>query len=214
MAFEIQAELRTIFGKKVKTLRQEGKIPAEVYGREADNLSIQIDEKSLRKVLSGAGSTNLIAISVDGQRPLMALARNIQYSPIKKSLLHVDFYTVIMTETVSVTIPLVIVGESKLVKDEGGTLVTGLNSLDIEALPADLPETVEVDISQLKSFSDSISVADLAIPAGVTIHSSLDSMVATIQPPRLAEELEALDEEIVETIIGEDTGIDESEDEA
>jgi large subunit ribosomal protein L25 len=207
MAYELQAETRTVYGKKVKTLRQVGKIPAEIYGRGRENQSIQIDGKTLRRVLDEAGSNHLISIQVDGQSSVMALARDIQYSILRKDLLHVDFYTVIMTETVEVTVPIHLVGKSPLVDDEGGTLVSGLNFLEIEALPGNLPEAFEVDISVLENFSEAILVSDLTIPEGVTVHSSPDSMVATIQPPRLAEELEAI---LEETVVAEE-GIAEEE---
>ena len=214
MAYELQVETRTVFGKKVKTLRNEGIIPAEIYGRGRDNISVQIDEKTLRSTLREAGLTNLISIQVDKQTPVMALARNIQYSTLKREVMHVDFYAVIMTETVNVSVPIVIIGQSPLI-EEGGTLVTGLNSLDIEALPSDLPEAIEVDVSGLESFSDSISVADLTLAEGVTVHSSLESLVATVQPPRLEEEIEEeIDlEELEEGVEGEDEeGADEEVD--
>lgn len=209
MAYELQAETRTVYGKKVKTLRQAGKIPAEIYGRGRENQSVQIDSKTLRQVLDEAGNNHLISIQVDGQSPVMALARDIQYSILKKDLLHVDFYAVIMTETVAVTVPIHLVGESPLVDDEGGTVVSGLNFLEIEALPGSLPEVFEVDISVLENFSDAILVSDLTIPEGVTVHSSPDSMVATIQPPRLEEELEAILEETV--VVEEEEEVAEEE---
>ena len=208
MAYELQAETRTTFGKKVKALRRTGKIPAEIYGREADNISVQIDAKNLRRVLSEAGATHLISITVDKEaEPVMALARNIQYSPVKRDVLHVDFYKVIMTETVSVSIPIIIIGESPL-SVEGGTLMTGINILDIEALPANLPESVEVDVSGLINYADSILVSDLNLPSGVTIHSSLDSLVATVQPPRLSAE-EETSAEITEMELDKDDGDEE-----
>lgn len=201
MAYELQAETRTVYGKKVKTLRQAGKIPAEIYGRGRENQSVQLDSKTLRRVLDAAGSNHLISIQVDGQSPVMALARDIQYSILKKDLLHVDFYAVIMTERVALTVPIHLVGESPLVDDQGGTLVSGLNYLEIEALPGNLPEAFEIDISVMKNFSEAILVSDLAIPEGVTVHSSPDSMVATIQPPRLEAELEEI---LAETVVAEE----------
>lgn len=198
MNYTLDAETRTIFGKKVKQLRQVGKVPAEIYGRETDNQSIQVDGKTLTRVLQEAGSTNLIEVKVDGKQAINALARNIQISPVKRDLLHVDFYAVIMTETVTVSVPIQLIGESTLIKDEGGTLVSGLNELDIEALPGDLPEVIEVDISTLESFSDSVSVADISLPDTITILSNLESMVATIQPPRVEEDFDAIDAELAE----------------
>jgi large subunit ribosomal protein L25 len=210
-AYELEAEARTTFGKKVKNIRNAGLVPAEIYGRGFENQSIQVDGKILSQLLEDAGSTNLITIKVGSKKPVSTLARNIQYSPVKRDLLHVDFYAVIMDETVSVTIPIHLVGESVLVKDEDAVLVTGINSLDIEALPADLPESVEVDLTVIESFNDSISVADLSLPEGVIIHSSLESMIATYQPPRLVEEEEEDTELLEEGIEGEEGEVEEDE---
>ncbi|MEM7033520.1 MAG: 50S ribosomal protein L25/general stress protein Ctc [Chloroflexota bacterium] len=196
MAYELQAEERTIFGKKVKKLRQAGQTPAEIYGRGSDNQSVQINAKELRNTLREAGLTNLISIKVGDKAPVQALARNLQFSPIKRTLLHVDFYTVKMDEKVTVTVPVQLTGESDLVKDLGGTLMSGLTTLDIEALPADLPESIDVDISILESFSDSISVADLSLADGITVLSNAESLIATVQPPRTEEEEAALDGEV------------------
>jgi len=188
MAIELQAQPREVFGKKVKSLREAGLIPAEIYGRKIKNQSIQAPAQTLSRILDEAGNTNLIAVKVDKQKPVQVLARNIQYSPIKQNLLHVDFYAVVMDETVNVAVPIYVIGETDLIKQEGGTLVTGINALEIEALPGNLPESIEVDISGIESFSESISVADLTLPEDIIVHSSLESMVATIQPPRLIEE--------------------------
>lgn len=204
MAYEINAEERTIFGKKVKRLRESGIIPAEIYGRGTENQSVQFDGKTLRRVLNEAGGTHLISITVGNQGPVQALARNVQYSPVRRRLLHVDFYTVRMDQTVTVTIPIHLVGENELVKDTGGTLMSGINSLEIEALPADLPESVEVDISVLENFSDSILVSDLKLPDTITVLSSEDSLVATVQPPRTEEELESLDDDIEALVVEEE----------
>ncbi|MFQ5577197.1 MAG: 50S ribosomal protein L25 [Anaerolineae bacterium] len=197
MAFELQVEPRQVFGKKVKALRDSGYVPAEIYGREIKNQSIQVPVKQLRRTLEQAGNTNLISIKVGRKKPIPTLARNIQYSPIKQDLLHVDFYAVVMTDTVSVNVPIIITGQSDLVK-QGGTLFTGINSLEIEALPGDIPETIEVDTSGLVDYSDAIHVSDLNVPPTVTVHSSPESLVATVQPPRVAEEIYAAEGEEVE----------------
>ena len=197
----LQAAPREVFGKKVKTLREAGLIPAEIYGRKTKSQSIQVPVKELRRALSQAGGTNLIAVKVGKQKAIPALARNIQYSIVKHNLLHVDFYAVVMDETVNVNVPIHVIGESDLIKQEGGTLVTGINELEIEALPDNLPESIEIDISNIKGFSKSISVADLILPEDIIVHSSPESLVVVIQPPRLAEEEgeAVLEEEGLET---------------
>jgi len=183
MAFELQAEPRQVFGKHVKALRRAGYVPAEVYGRTIKNQSIQVPVKTLKRVLAEAGNTNLISIKIGKKKPIQTLARNIQYSPVKQELLHVDFYAVVMTEKVTVSVPIHTVGESEAVK-RGGALMHGLNELELEALPADIPEVIEVDISGLEDFSDAIHVSDLKLPDSVNVLSSPDSLVVSVQPPR------------------------------
>jgi len=196
----LQAAPREVFGKKVKALRKAGLVPAEIYGRKTKNQSIQVPVKELRRALNQAGGTNLIAVKVGKQKAIPALARNIQYSILKRNLLHVDFYAVVMDETVTVNVPIHVIGESDLIKHKGGTLVTGINELEIEALPDNLPETIEVDISSIDGFSKSINVADLTLPEGIIVHSSPESLVVVIQPPRLAEAREeSLEEEGLES---------------
>ncbi len=194
MAFELKAELRNVTGKKVKVLRRSGLTPAEVYGQGIDNLSIQIDSKTLRRVLHEAGNTNLIGIKLGRKKAVNTLARDIQYDPISQDVLHVDFYAVNMSETVVVSVPIQIVGETPAEK-EGGVIVTGINELEIEALPGDLPETIEVDISKLENFGDSLHVEDLDLPDNITILSSPDSLLVSVQAPRAVAQEEEIEPE-------------------
>ena len=193
MAFELKAELRDVTGKKVKTLRNAGLVPAEVYGQGLDNLTIQIDEKTLRSVLNEAGNTNLIGIKVGRKKAVNTLARHIQYSTIKQDILHVDFYAVNMSETVAVSVPVQFIGEAPAI-EQGGMLVSGLNEIEIEALPGDLPETIDIDITVLTDFGDAIHVGSLNLPEGITVLSSPDSLVVSAQAPRLAEVEEEVEE--------------------
>lgn len=188
---ELQAEPRTVFGKQVKSLREKGLVPAEIYGRKTANISIQVPQKALAEVLAKAGKTHLISIKVGNEKPIPTLARKIQHTPVKRQLAHVDFYAVVMTDTVTVSVPVVIVGENDLIIHHNGSMLTGLSEVVIEALPDHIPDAIEVDISGLKEFSDAIHVADLVLPKGATLHSSPDSLIVSIQAPRLAEEEEA-----------------------
>lgn len=203
MAFELKAELREVTGKKVKTLRNAGLVPAEVYGQGMKNLSIQIDEKTLRRVLNDAGNTNLIGIKLGRKKAVNTLARHIQYSPIKQNILHVDFYAVNMSETVAVSVPIQLEGEAPAV-ELGGVIMTGISELEIEALPGNLPETINVDISGLENFGDSIHVEALNLPDNITVMSSPDSLIVSVQAPRVAEVEETLAEELVSEVDGEE----------
>lgn len=195
-SLKLKAEVRQAKGKQVKQLRQKGIVPAVLYGHGSEATSLQIEAKALAKVLSQAGTHQLIALEIDKQKPQMTLARDIQRDVIRRDYMHVDFYAVRMDEKVTAQVPLVIEGVSPAVKDKGGIITQGLDQLEIECLPADLISAVEVNVEGLLDFNDSIHVSDLKVPSTVTILSDPESMVVKIEAPRKLEELEALDEAV------------------
>lgn len=191
-SINLKAEIRTSKGKQAKHLRAAGLVPAVVYGRGLETMPIQIQAKTLRKVLDVAGTHQLISLEVDGRKPQMTLARDIQQDVIRRNYLHVDFYAVKMDETVVAQVPIVLVGEAPAVQNEGGILTQGLDEVEIECLPGDLISSVEVSVDGLAEINDTISVADLELPSTVTILSEPESMVAKVEAPRKVEEVEAL----------------------
>ena len=191
-ALELKAEAREASGHHVKEIRRQGLVPAVIYGRGQETEHVQIEAKALRRVLSVAGTHQLIALQVGNRRPRMTLAREIQRDPVKRHYLHVDFYAVKMDEKVKAQIPVLLKGESPAVEDLDGILTQGLDEIEIECLPGDLINAIEVDISSLVEFNDSLSVADLRVPETITVLSDPDSMVVKIEAPRTAEEVEAL----------------------
>ena len=195
-ALKLSAEPRERGKGYAKQLRKQGIVPAVMYGRDAKTQMLQIEAKTLTKVLSVAGSHQLISIQVGDNSPVMALAREIQQDYIRHEYTHVDFYMVKMDEKVNASVPLLLVGESPAVINEGGILTQGLDQLDIECLPGDLISTIEVNVEGLLEFNDSILVSALQVPDTVTVLSDPESMVAKIEAPRKAEELEALDEDV------------------
>jgi large subunit ribosomal protein L25 len=197
-ALELKAEVREVTGHQVKHLRQDGLVPAVLYGKDLDPALLQIEEKALTKVLRQAGTHQLISLQIGQKKPQMTLARDIQRDVIKYNYLHVDFYAVRMTEKVTAQVPLELVGHAPAVREQGGILTQGLDEVEIECLPADLVASIEVNIDGLVEFNDSISVADLTVPDTITILSDPESLVAKIEPPRLAEEEEVEEEEMVE----------------
>jgi large subunit ribosomal protein L25 len=187
-ALELKAEVREATGKHVAQLRRQGYVPAVVYGKGVEADPIQIDAKTLRKVLTQAGTHQLIALQVGNKKPRMTLARDIQIDAVKRSYLHVDFYAVNMKEKVTAEVPLVFNGVAPAVKDLGGILVHGMSEIEIECLPADLISAIEVDITGLTEFDSMLTVADLTVPSTITILSDPESMVAKVEPPRVVEE--------------------------
>jgi large subunit ribosomal protein L25 len=199
-ALELKVEVRKVTGRHVKYLRQEGWVPAVLYGRSTASTLLQIEAKSLHKVLREAGTHQLISLQVGDKKSFMTLARDIQRDNIKHNYLHLDFYAVQMDEKVTAQVPLVIEGVSPAVKDKGGILTQGLDELEIECLPKDLISAIEVNVEELVEYNDTITVADLKVPNSITILSEPDSMVVKIEPPRMEEEVEAMEEEAVEVI--------------
>jgi large subunit ribosomal protein L25 len=184
---ELKAERRAFTGRHVKRLRAQGMVPAVLYGSHVEATPIQLEGKALQRALAKAGGNVLIALQIGNKKPVLTLAREIQRDPLRHHILHLDFYQVVMTEKITAEVPLVFVGETPAIK-HGGILVHGLNTVQVQCLPADLPAAIEVDLSPLVEFHDMISVADLQVPPAVTILSEPGSVVARIEAPRLVEE--------------------------
>jgi len=199
---ELKADVREVTGRKVKVLRQEGLVPAVLYGH-ADPTLLQIEAKPLGKVLREAGTHQLIGLQIGNKKPVVTLARDIQRDAIRHNYLHVDFYAVKMDEKVTAQIPLVIEGVSPAVKDHGGILTHGMDEIEIECLPSDLLSAIEVNIEGLVEYNDSISVSDLVVPSSITVLSDPDSMVVKVEAPRLEEAVEEGVEEGLEAVSAE-----------
>lgn len=194
----LTAEKRTVIGKQVKQLRRQGWVPGVMYGHGFDPVPLRFEKKSLRHVLSKVGGSQLISINIAGNKqPEMALVRDVQRDPIRGSLLHVDFYRVRMTERLTTEVPLMIVGESPVAEAREGILLQGISSIEVECLPGDLVDAIEVDLTDLVEIDQALYVRDLAVPAGIDVLTDLDEMVARVVPLE-AEEVEEEEEVIPE----------------
>lgn len=163
----LAAEVRTAVGRGVKALRRGGKTPAIIYGRHTTPLPIQIETRTLANTLRKAGRNTLIALQVAGEtQPRMVLTREVQRDPIRRDLLHVDFYEVSLTETITASLRIVVVGEPEDVKSGAGVLIQERDALEIECLPQDLIESVTIDVSQMK-IDDVVRVKDIIVPPGI-----------------------------------------------
>ena len=197
----VQAEKRTVVGKQVKALRREGKLPAVIYGYGIDPISIVLDARSASRALAKASSSTLVTIELAGtQYP--TLVREKQLDFIRNSLIHVDFMAVSMTEKLTASVGVHIVGEAPAVKEFGAILVTGLTELEVECLANDLPERFTVDVSSLVEIGDGVYVRDVPAPANVEILSEPEEMIV-IATAMAAEEVEE-EEEVLEVEEGEE----------
>jgi len=190
---QLRAERRNIFGKKTKRLRRAGFIPATLYGPRMEPVSLQVQERDLRRVLDRAGTSHLISLRIDeADRPRMTLAREIQRDLITHSLLHVDLYEVVMTEKTTAEIPISLLGEAPVVAQKTGLLVRGLDSVQVQCLPGELIESIEVDVSVLRETDEVILVKDLPVDEAIEILTNPEEVVVKVLPVR------ALVEEVVE----------------
>jgi large subunit ribosomal protein L25 len=204
---ELKASPREIIGKKVKALRRQGQIPANIYGHDLESLPIQVESKTLLQTLVKTGGSTLVQLKIEGdQTARPVLVREVQYSPRTGNLLHVDFYQVRMTERMQAEVPVVLVGEAPASADFGGIILQNLNALMVECLPGDLPGQIEVDITRLDTLDTSIQVKDLALPEAVTVITDPETSVVNVAAPRVVEEVEEVElgEGAVEGVEGEE----------
>lgn len=190
----LQVAPRNVLRKHVKRLRREGIIPANIYGRHQPSQALQVDSHTFERFLAGHHMTRVVNLRVDSNGgTLNALVRHISRSPRTGKIMHVDFLRVSMNEPITVRVPVRLTGEAPAVKVEGGVLLHLLDTVEVEALPADLPEALELDISKLIELDDSLHVRDLSVPAKVTLLSEPEESVAKVIAPRavLAEEAKA-----------------------
>lgn len=199
--FTIDAEMRTVTGKKVKRVRAEGKVPVVVYGPNIEPMTLQVPYRPLEIALMNAGGTNIIDIIVDG-KATPVIARDVQRDVLKHTIQHVDFFAIDADTTIIADIPINLIGISPAVEAREGILVTGTNSLSVEALPRDLINEIEVDLSKLTAVGDSILVRDLDLGEKLTIHNDPTEMLATVSQPAAAraELVEAMDEALEEEV--------------
>ncbi len=206
----IEAQKREVIGKKVKVLRREGKLPAVIYGHGVEPTPIVLDFRASSRTLAKAEASTLITIQLGGEE-YTTLVREKQWDYIRRELLHVDFQAVSMTEMIAAQVRIEFVGEAPAV-GAGAVIVTGLNELSIEALPMDLPESIDVDMSVLENIGDGIFVRDIVVGDKMTILDDPDAMIIVASAP-MAEEVEEVDA-LDEMLEGEEGEVAEGEEAA
>ena len=216
----LSAKIRKELGKKVKTLRGKGGLPAILYGPGIKNLNLEIGEKEFEEIYQKAGESSIIKLKIKFEElrsslvpakasvneklkinEFLVLIHEVDRDPLTEKPIHVDFYQPRLEEEVEVTIPIIFEGEAPAVKDLGGTLVKNISELEIKALPQKLPHEIRVDISRLRTFEDNILVKDLIIPEEVKVLKKPDETIAFVaEPEKVEEELVKPIEEKVEEV--------------
>jgi len=189
----IESSVREATGKgSNRALRRSGKIPAVLYGHKNESVSLVVDPKEIFKILhSDSGENTIFGLNVPGRERLTCLIKEYQLEPVSHILLHADFYEVAMDETLEVKVPLETQGESYGVKSEGGLMDIVHRELHVECLPGDIPESIVVDVTNLK-IGDLIRVRDLVVSDKIKILDEPETVVVAIEHPRAEEVVAAV----------------------
>jgi len=192
----IKAEKREILGRKVKKIRNEGKIPANLYGKKIKSEPLQVKNDEFKKVWDQVGETTLLDVEI-GEKVHPVLIHHVQIHPVTGEILHIDFHEVSLTEKTTAKVPVELIGESPAIRQNLGVLLQPLSELEVEALPADLPEKLTVDISGLVEVDNQITVGEikvdtkiikiLADPAEVVVKIVALQKEEVVTPPSAAE---------------------------
>jgi large subunit ribosomal protein L25 len=198
----LQASKRELTGKKVKTVRNEGKLPAVVYGKHQESTPILLDLRDATKSLNNITPSTIVDLDIDG-KTVMSLVREIQRDFILGTYRHVDFQAISENELVRANVQVVVIGIAPAVKNFNGVLVQSLTTIAVESYPRDLPDKFVIDISILKNLGDSFSVAQLAVADGVKILTDSRASIVLVTG-------KAGGMELIETGEGEEDEVEES----
>lgn len=202
----ISARKRKIIGGGVEKLREEGVLPAILYGPDIENISLEIDLKEFENILEEAGESTMIELKVRGvSDPFSVLIKDVSRDPVNGNILHADFYQPKAGEEIEAVLPLVFEGEAPAAEELGGVLVKNISEIDVKSLPGNLPKEVVVDVSPLKTFDDVIQVKDINVPEGVHVLKEPEEVVALVTAPEKEPEKKIEEkEEILGVVEGEE----------
>lgn len=206
----LQAKPRKIIGRKVKTLRASGIAPANIFGSDVKSVSIQVLAPEFSKLYKQVGESTLVYLQIEGEKePRPVMVHEVHKNPVSGQIQHVDFHQVNLKEKVVANVPLVIVGESLAQKDGLGILVQPTSELEIEALPTEMPQNIEVDVSKLSAVNESVAAKDVKLSSGLTLRSDPEAIVAKIEPLAAEEPKEVPVETPIEGAVTPETSTDQ-----
>lgn len=188
-AISLEATPRDVLGKKVSNLRRAGMTPVHLYGKGIDSRALQADSATLSRIVGQVGTNIPLYLKVsDASEQDLVFVREVQRHAITNQILHVDFYRVEATQRVRGEIPVVLTGEAPAVRIHRGVLMQALFTLVVEALPMDMPERIDVDISHIEELDQDVRVSDLAVDQAITVLTDTEELVVRINAPRVSEE--------------------------
>lgn len=193
----LKAKIRENFGRKTKSLRKKGVLPAILYGIGIDNLPIEVDEKEFEEVYKEAGESSLISLEVDDKK-YQVLIHDIAQDPLRGKILHVDFYHPSSYKEVTAEVSLIFEGEEEIQKSLKGNLIKEIQAVEVKGLPQDLPKEIKVDLTSLGDIGDKILIKDLKTSKNVKILKDPKEVVAVVVAPEKFEEEEKIEKEKLE----------------
>ncbi|HHY14062.1 MAG TPA: 50S ribosomal protein L25/general stress protein Ctc [Thermoanaerobacterales bacterium] len=207
----LNAEIRDKSGKGYsRKLRRQGMVPVVLYGQDIESLTLAVNAKDLERIIKHYGRNVLINLKSDNDENTVML-REVQKSIIQDDIIHADFFKISLEELIEVTVPIVLLGDAIGIKD-GGILQNQLRELTIKALPTEIPDVIELDITDLE-FGETLSVADVEVAPGIEVQNEPEEIIASVVAPMEEEEEEVIDDEDVD-VEGEDVEIEDEEEEA
>ncbi len=175
----LKVSLRQLTGKKVKKLRNQGVVPASIYGADFKSQAVSVNFEDFIKIYKVVKETGIVYLDLEGKE-IPALIKNVQKHPINDQIFHVDFRKVDLKNKIVTEVPIKIVGESPAVKNLGGVLLTQAETILVEALPKDIPQEIEVDISSLREIGQEIKVGDLANSEKYQVKTNAEKVVVSV----------------------------------
>jgi len=217
----ISVEPRKVLGKKVKKIRSEGLLPANIFGKALKSKAIQLNEKDFRSVFKLAGETGVVEVKL-GAEVYPVLVHNVQRNPVTDKIIHVDFHKVNLKEKITAHVPIKLEGEAPAEKSGIGLILQTINEIEVESLPSDIPHEIIVDISNLTEVGQTIHVKDLKINRDkVEVKNEPEEVVVSVQTAEMKEEavgeapapeeVEAIAEKAEEEAAGESKEVKEGE---
>jgi large subunit ribosomal protein L25 len=187
---DLKVAPRTVLGKSVAKLRRAGITPANIYGHKIESTAVQVDTAELVHLMRHSSRNQIFNMTVEGEGAARTVVfRDVTRNPVNSQLLHVDFFQVSMTEKMTAQVQIVLVGTSDAVETFGGVLLQMIETIEVSALPGDLPSQVELDVSVLAQLEQSLHVRDLKLDTNkVTVNTDEDVVVARVASPRLSVE--------------------------
>ena len=186
---QLNVTTRTLLGTKVKQLRNAGLIPSNIYGKGLESRSVSVNARDLTKMYSEVGESALVEINLDGKEKFPILFKNPAFDVMEGNLIHVDMYKVDMKQKITTNVPIVLTGVAPAIK-QGFLLMEVTAEVEIECLPSDLPESIEVDLSKLEKMDDMITIGDLKLGDKIEILSENETVIAKVIEAQQAEVVE------------------------